>query len=190
MTHPALVSRFALAALLCLASGWFIAQEAGPQVRTDSASGLQTATFQTPQGRIVVNLPDDLMAGDTISGTVIAEPNPVRDKNDPKAQQQYTQDEGELNGLVVEIQSQKASPKDEQTQLTVPPDAKSIPVILKNKNGAEIAKTEIPLAPPANEKAPGKLDKQRGPTIPNLESFGCQNNLRPSAFGHAGTHPD
>src|SRR5262249_34435517 len=41
---------------------------------TETGFGLSTATFDTLQGTVTANLPDDLMAGDTISGTVVAEP--------------------------------------------------------------------------------------------------------------------
>jgi hypothetical protein len=40
-----------------------------------TAGGLTVVTFITNPGKIRVNLPDDMRAGDTISGTVIAEPN-------------------------------------------------------------------------------------------------------------------
>lgn len=43
-----------------------------PQVVT--ANGLRTVNFGTLNGQVTVNLPDDMRAGDTISGTVIAEP--------------------------------------------------------------------------------------------------------------------
>lgn len=47
--------------------------------------GLLTLSFPAPEGTIRVYLPDDLSAGDTISGTVIAEPkgatDPEREKN-------------------------------------------------------------------------------------------------------------
>lgn len=39
-----------------------------------TGDGLRIVTFDTLQSRVIVNLPDDMMAGDTISGTVIAEP--------------------------------------------------------------------------------------------------------------------
>jgi hypothetical protein len=50
-----------------------IGADGGLPVRTESASGLQSTTFDTLVGTVTVNLPDDLAAGDTISGTVIAE---------------------------------------------------------------------------------------------------------------------
>ena len=46
---------------------------AGYRVDSRSANGLYITTFTTPQGMIKVNLPDDMAAGDTISGTVTAE---------------------------------------------------------------------------------------------------------------------
>ncbi len=36
--------------------------------------GLHVVTFTLPEGRIKLNLPDDMRAGDTISGTVVTEP--------------------------------------------------------------------------------------------------------------------
>jgi hypothetical protein len=42
---------------------------------TKTAGGLQVITFDTGSGRVTVNLPADMRAGDTISGTVIADPN-------------------------------------------------------------------------------------------------------------------
>jgi hypothetical protein len=39
-----------------------------------TANGLHTVRVDTANGRVIVNLPDDMRAGDTISGTVVAEP--------------------------------------------------------------------------------------------------------------------
>ena len=46
----------------------------GYHVGTNNANGLLVTTFDTPQGKIKVNLTDDASAGDTISGTVVTEP--------------------------------------------------------------------------------------------------------------------
>ena len=45
-----------------------------PAPASTTRDGLRIVTFDTLQGRVIVNLPDDMRAGDTISGTVIAEP--------------------------------------------------------------------------------------------------------------------
>src|SRR5262249_5792964 len=68
--------------------------QSGDRVETKTANGLFVSTFDTPQGKIKVNLPDDMAAGDTISGTVDIEP---AGKNDAERAQNQT----ELNGEVV-----------------------------------------------------------------------------------------
>lgn len=68
-------------AVACLAVT-FLANKAATQpqggtarAEVKTAGGLTVVTFITNPGKIRVNLPDDMRAGDTISGTVIAEPN-------------------------------------------------------------------------------------------------------------------
>ena len=46
----------------------------GQTAESQTANGLHTVIFNTTPGKIKVNLPDDMRAGDTISGTVVAEP--------------------------------------------------------------------------------------------------------------------
>lgn len=65
--------------------------------------GLNTTVFETPAGKINVNLPEDLAAGDTLSGTVLAEP--VGQSPEEKAQAS-----DELNGYVVEIKKCEVAP--------------------------------------------------------------------------------
>src|SRR6185436_14830186 len=43
---------------------------AGYRADSRSADGLYSATFTTPQGVIKVNLPDAMVAGDTVSGSI------------------------------------------------------------------------------------------------------------------------
>lgn len=50
------------------------ASKPGFNVRTESNGRLWTTTFTTPEGNLSLNLPDDMRAGDTVSGTVIANP--------------------------------------------------------------------------------------------------------------------
>lgn len=61
-----------------------------------ATDGLRIVTFDTSAGRVKVNLPDDMMAGDTISGTVIAEP-----KGNNEAER--SRNLAELSGFVVEL---------------------------------------------------------------------------------------
>lgn len=50
------------------------AYKADQTAQIKKANGLQTAIFDTLHGRVIVHLPDDIRAGDTISGTVVTEP--------------------------------------------------------------------------------------------------------------------
>ncbi len=58
--------------------------------------GLNMAVFETPHGKLKVNLPDDAAGGDTITGTVVAEPA----GNTPE---EKAQNEDELVGYVVAV---------------------------------------------------------------------------------------
>ncbi len=66
-------------------------------VTTKTTGGLRTMTFDTPEGKIKIYLPDDMAAGDTISGTVIAEPLGTNTEERRK-------NTDELNGYVVELE--------------------------------------------------------------------------------------
>lgn len=55
----------------------------GSNVKT--GGGLRSATFDTLHGTVRVNLPDDIRAGDTFSGTVIVEPNGQTEEERKKA---------------------------------------------------------------------------------------------------------
>ncbi len=63
--------------------------------------GLVNTTFTIPSAKITVTLPNDIAAGDTISGTVVTEP---AGKND--AEKQRNSDT--LSGYVIEVGNQKA----------------------------------------------------------------------------------
>lgn len=70
MTHP----RPVLAGICCAALAVSGSASVQTSVQQETGWGLHTARFDTLQGRVVVYLPDGLAAGDTISGTVVAEP--------------------------------------------------------------------------------------------------------------------
>jgi hypothetical protein len=92
---------------------------AGQTTESKTANGLRTVTFDTPPGRVTVNLPDDMMAGDTISGTVIEEP-----KGANKAEKEKNQKV--LEGMVVDLEGTKV--KVGQPRFTwVPPIPQSSP---------------------------------------------------------------
>jgi hypothetical protein len=106
---------------------------------TETAWGLHTATFETPRGKIKVHWPDDLSAGDTISGTVIAEPA-------GETEVERAKNLDELNGYVVEIEKQRASVLDKVFKWAVPAAVgASTYVILRDRGGKELARTQCPI---------------------------------------------
>lgn len=100
-------------------------------------SGLREETFDTVEGTVRVLLPDDFRPGDTISGTVIAEPT------EPNSD--------ELNGLVLEIGDEKVPVKDKKFNWTVPA-AGLITFLLFKEDGtplrAKSGQIEIPTPGP------------------------------------------
>src|SRR5712691_10488012 len=80
--------------------------------------GLRVVTFDNAEGRVIVNLPDDMRAGDTISGTVMAEPK-------GQTPEERATNTSVLTGCVIEIEPPKnadgtSNPK-VQAQVTVVP---------------------------------------------------------------------
>jgi len=114
--------------------------QVGYHVGTNTANGLFVTTFDTPQGKIKVNLPDDMAAGDTISGTVECEPS---GKNDVER----AQNQSELNGEVIEVGGQKTKVGDKRfswlIHTALDSDAKTIMLL---RNNQTVATSEIPIA--------------------------------------------
>jgi len=57
---------------LCISVAALGKQNVSAKTTTDW--GVRTTTINTPSGKLTVNMPDDAALGDTISGTVVAEP--------------------------------------------------------------------------------------------------------------------
>jgi hypothetical protein len=79
------------------------ANTASGQTVNDVGNGLQTAEFTTPNGKVTVYLPSDIRAGDTISGTVVAQPN-------GKTEAERSVNMSALRGVVVSSGGSKANP--------------------------------------------------------------------------------
>ena len=121
--------------------------ERGFGVTSEVGGGLNTTIFATPRGKIRVNLPDDMAAGDTLSGTVIAEPQGKDDK-------ERAANQGELSGYVVEIEKQQASSTSRSLKLAIPVASSSTYLVLKDKQRKEVARIEVPVfgqSPPVEE---------------------------------------
>lgn len=82
--------------------GYIAAQRFAATVSADAVTvnGMRIANFDTANGRVIVNLPDDMHAGDTISGTVMAEPK-------GQTPEERAKNMGVLSGCVIEIEPPK-----------------------------------------------------------------------------------
>ena len=113
------------------------------------ANGLSVVQVTTPQGTIYLNLPSTIETGDNISGTLVTEPK----GEDPK---QRTKNERELSEYVVEFgQQRSAISEGGALKLTVP--SVTTYLILRDKKGREVCRSEVPVASSLPEIADFKL---------------------------------
>jgi hypothetical protein len=83
------------------------------KVSTTTAGGLRTVVFDTNPGKVIVNLPDDMRAGDTISGTVVAEPK-------GQTEDERSRNEKTLNSLLVNFAGSRVPVSAKAFKLFVP----------------------------------------------------------------------
>jgi hypothetical protein len=99
-------------------------------------------------GDVRVFLPDDMAAGDTISGTVMAEPK-------GNTEEERAKNRDTLQGFVVEIGEQKVPVSKGVFKWVVPATPKLIRII-DGASGNEVAKTQVPLIAPMPKIAPSQ----------------------------------
>ena len=113
---------------------------AGYRVDSRSANGLYITTFTTPHGVIKVNLPDDMAAGDTISGTVTAESTGQNDA-------ERAQNLAELKRHVLVVEGQQTLVGAETFSWSIPrplnTNSKNISLLQRGQNAAT---TTIPIS--------------------------------------------
>lgn len=113
----------------------------------ERGSGLATIVFPRPEGTIRVYLPDDMMAGDTITGTVVAEPS-----GSTEAERNRNADV--LNGLVVETPLSAPTVNGRQRTWKLPniTQALGFGFVLKGANGKPVAEAATQVLPPREAK--------------------------------------
>ena len=140
---------------------------AGYRVDSRSANGLYITTFTTPQGVIKVNLPDDMAAGDTISGTVTAESTGQNDA-------ERAQNLAELKRHVLVVEGQQTLVGAGTFSWSIPhplnPNSKNISLFQRGQNAATttIPISATPLPSPSGFTLPtggqeGRLIQIKGP---------------------------
>ena len=121
------------------------AQQVASQSPAPAQGGVNTTTLKTPRGRVRIDLPNDMAAGDTISGTVIAEPSGKDEKEKQK-------NADELNGYVIEVNSKHFPVSGGVIQkFVIPPTLARPPeIILLDAKGNKVSSALLPMRPAPN----------------------------------------
>lgn len=125
--------------LLFLFCGICISAQTKTGSTTTQKNGLTIITFNTPNGKVTVNLPDKFHAGDVISGTVIAEPKGKKAK-------QKAKNKNVLNGYVIEIEKEKKPVTNKKITWKIPTDIdpEIFELLLKDSRGNTLDKMSLP----------------------------------------------
>ncbi len=109
-----------------------------------TGNGLHITTFAIPEGQVIVYLPDDMSAGDTISGTVVAEPA-------GKTEEERAKNAAELNGYVLEMAQAQVPVTHKTFQFTLPTlfQVGVANAVLRDDKGQTAARANIPVLPTA-----------------------------------------
>lgn len=121
--------------------------------------GLRRVKFSTPRGEVRVSVPNDIRPGDTLSGTVVADPSGKSDK-------QRRKNGDRLKGYVVETEKQRAPVGTQALKWTVPAGASGAAYfILRNKKGRQLARASLPALSPDAIPAAARPEQFRFPRI-------------------------
>ncbi|HVL39355.1 MAG TPA: hypothetical protein VM328_08205, partial [Fimbriimonadaceae bacterium] len=106
-----------------------------------SQGHLQQVVFTLPQGKITIYLPDDIMPGDTISGTIIEEPAGQGDL--------FKSNEAVLEGLVLEVGGAAPKRTGRHAMWTIPAGVGGLATLsLSTPQGTQRGQASIPMLPP------------------------------------------
>jgi hypothetical protein len=105
-------------------------------VPTGPVTGLLVVELPGPHGMVRLNLPADLTDGDTVSGTMVLDPDGATpDEQDKNAD--------ELSSYLVDFAGQRLVTGNGWGKWTIPARAVTIPVILRDGRGVEISRRVI-----------------------------------------------
>jgi len=136
--------------------------------KTTTDWGVRTTTINTPSGKLTVNMPDDAALGDTISGTVVAEP-----AGETAEEQQANMDT--LDGYVFdipEIPSKTVVSGPEETpgkegeskkvvtwKIPATVSGDIVDLIIRDPKGNEVTKTDFPVSSPPAYTPPAEPEE-------------------------------
>jgi hypothetical protein len=124
---------YVIVLILAATSSGIIAQD----VTTEN--GLSTATYETPKGNIKVHYPQRLLAGDSFTGTVVAEPK-------GESEEEKAEFADKIGGYVVEVNdSLETSTEDGSFQWVMPPGISALQLVLRDSDGNDISSVNAPI---------------------------------------------
>ncbi len=152
-----------------------------PTATTEASPGLVTTRFSTLEGQVVVHLPDDVRAGDTISGTVFTEPA-------GRTPEERSRNAGVLEGLVVDVGAGEETSRAEDgvLRIVVPAAATTGKITIRGARDASIADAPFRVHPkitdfdPPPREAEPAADETAASEPNEHQDFGF------SAIGQAG----
>ncbi len=109
--------------------------------------GILRITHETQQGKVSIILPDDIRAGDTISGTVVIEPQGATNE-------ERMANAAQLSGYVIDVEGQRSRVADGRVLLKIGPAGGMVPLLLRdtaanpvNVMGIAASPVDTPLQP-------------------------------------------
>jgi hypothetical protein len=154
----------AFVAAITLAGGSGTRGAAGqPGSGTDSAPGLRVTPISVPEGTIRVYLPDDIAAGDTISGTVVAEPAGNTDA-------ERSANSSTLDGYVIDVAAKKVSVAQHALTFIIPVASATAGLVIRRSNGREVQRISVPVR--AQQPAFGRVPLPNDFRFPQIVASG------------------
>jgi len=137
-------------------------------------AGMRTTVFHIKEGTVRLYLPEDIRPGDTISGTVIADPV-------GKTESEILKNGSVLEGIVVEVDGKSAGSGKPRFQVPNLPSMAALPILLKSSSGKVLSRASVPVfsewPAPLQESSLGPEDfavppmAQSGNVLPIAGSF-------------------
>ncbi len=148
--------------------------------KSNTEWGVRSTTIKTDSGNLTVNMPDDAALGDTISGTVVAEP-----AGETQQEQQanmdtlegYVFDTPEVPSKVVETEPEEtptgkpASKKVITMEIPAAITGEIIDLVLRDPKGNEVTELDVPVSPPSTYTPPA-APKQGDYNLPEIGQAG------------------
>ncbi len=145
---------------------WFCHSAFGQQpVSSDTNTewGVRSTTIKTESGTLTVNMPDDAALGDTISGTVVAEPagETIEERQaNMDTLEGYVVDTEDISSKVVEVEPEETTTTKPEGKKIVTMDIPAtvtgeiIDLVLKDPKGSQVTNIDLPVSPPSTYTPP------------------------------------